>query len=456
MEPGQNTLDELLRELPWLRRLATAMVGGERADDVVQDTFAAALDRRRAGAAWTSPRAWLATVLRNRVRRLARREAQRREVEDHYGEVRAAAEVTGSRDDAAELLARADLHRALVEEVTSLPADQRLVVLLRCFEELDFAAVAARAGIGVEAARSRYRRALATLRARLDERSGGRAAWVALLVPRVPPVPSPVSGSPVSAAQPVAVLRAVPLAGLGLAGAAAVALVLSIAPGPAATTDPLAAAAPAPVRTAGMEQEARQATAASPARPPEHARSAAEDRSRQQTEGPARRTRPRAFVAVSASASASASASVGGFPGFEEPRPERSRPDLRTRQEGPGPGILPPVSVGPEVGAPSGTDLPLQLALRDGRGLPLGGVDLQVLPASLSAAVPGWDAAGNLPWSGRTGDDGTVLLPWASAASGSFWLRVRGAGGWTEVGRVAARGPGCRVSCRVETADPRR
>src|SRR5438045_2934006 len=81
------TADELVAHSAWLRQLARALASpGSDADDAVQDTYLAALAARPA--ADRSLRPWLATVLRNVLRRghRSRVRSQRRErdaVDDH-------------------------------------------------------------------------------------------------------------------------------------------------------------------------------------------------------------------------------------------------------------------------------------------------------------------------------------------------------------------------------------
>ena len=67
------TFDDLLRHEAWLRSLARRLVGDQDADDVVQETFAAALANR---APIGNPAAWLGRVVHN-LARLGRRRPRR-------------------------------------------------------------------------------------------------------------------------------------------------------------------------------------------------------------------------------------------------------------------------------------------------------------------------------------------------------------------------------------------
>jgi RNA polymerase sigma-70 factor (ECF subfamily) len=169
--------DPLSRELEHLHHLAQALAGAGRfADDAAQDTMLTALSQR--DAPLQRLRAWLSTVLRHRLQRLARREAQRAEVERQ----RARPEALPGSDDIA---ASAELHRRLADEVAALDEPYRTAVVLRFFRDLPTATVAQQTEVPVETARTRIKRGLARLRQRLNQRYGG-AAWVGLLggVPR--------------------------------------------------------------------------------------------------------------------------------------------------------------------------------------------------------------------------------------------------------------------------------
>ena len=174
------TIEELLGESGWLRTLAGHLVAdASRADDLVQDTWLAAL--RRPPDATTPARPWLARVLRNRATN-ARRAEERRTRHEHSVAERSQPETPAS---AAE---QAEAQRMLAEEIVRLSEESRTVVVLRYFRGLDSAAIARELGVPAGTVRWRLSKALEELRAALDRRSGGeRRAWAVLLARVAPP-----------------------------------------------------------------------------------------------------------------------------------------------------------------------------------------------------------------------------------------------------------------------------
>ncbi|MEQ1893467.1 MAG: RNA polymerase sigma factor [Planctomycetota bacterium] len=179
-----STVEELLNDSGWLRALAGHLVADAgRAEDLVQDTWLAAL--RRPPAPTTPGRPWLARVLRNRAtndRRAAERRAQ------HEG----ALEARPESESPARAAEQAEAQRLLAEEIVRLPEELRTVVVLRYFRGLDSVTIARELAIPAGTVRWRLARALDELRAALDRRSGGeRRAWAVLLA-RVAPPAEPV------------------------------------------------------------------------------------------------------------------------------------------------------------------------------------------------------------------------------------------------------------------------
>ncbi len=166
----------LLAHRDWVRAMArTMVVDASAADDLAQDAWVAAL--RSPPTRRGEERAWFARVLRN-LSRNRHREGTRRDTRERMAARR---EHAASPD---ELVAEAEAHRRAVGAVLELEDAARTTVLLRFFEDLSVPEIAERTGVPLETAKARLRRALAQLRARLDEDyEGNRRAWVLLLAP---------------------------------------------------------------------------------------------------------------------------------------------------------------------------------------------------------------------------------------------------------------------------------
>jgi len=147
----------------------------DAAQDLEQETWLAALERPPRTA--ESPRGWLATVVRNAARQVARTGARRADREERAGRPE-------SLPSGAEIAERTELCRLVAERVTRLPEPYRTAIHLRFFEGLGPGEIARRAGLPVETVRTRVKRGLATLRGDLDRAFGGeRRAWCAALAP---------------------------------------------------------------------------------------------------------------------------------------------------------------------------------------------------------------------------------------------------------------------------------
>src|SRR5262245_57075413 len=166
--------DALLRHRGWVRALARRLVADPNAaDDVEQETWLEAMRHPPRDA--SSPRGWLAAVVRNAARKFGRSASRRARHET----AAAAREPQRPADD---LVAEAEVGKRLVEFVLALDEPYRSTVLVRHFEGLDTAEIARRAGVSVETVRTRLKRATAQLRARMDEWHGDRRAWALVLV----------------------------------------------------------------------------------------------------------------------------------------------------------------------------------------------------------------------------------------------------------------------------------
>ena len=168
-------LETLLSHAEFVRRIARSLVREDQVDDVVQETWSAAL--RSPPGPKRRLRPWLGRVARNAARMLLRGESRRRRYE-HAGARR------GATLSPAEMVARAEVHRKLVEAVLDLSEPYRFTLLLRYFEDLPPRDIARRADVPVETVRVRLRRALRQLRGRLDRlHDDDRRAWSLALLP---------------------------------------------------------------------------------------------------------------------------------------------------------------------------------------------------------------------------------------------------------------------------------
>lgn len=173
--PATVPVEALLEHTAWVRRLAHALVRDpDRAEDVVQEAWRVALEAPPRSA--EGARAYLATVVRNAARGLWRGERSRSRRE-------AAAARPEALPSTAELVERAQLHRGVVEAVLELEEPYRTTLLLRHFEELTPAEIAARTERPVNTVRTHLERGHARLRERLDREHGSREAWGLALLP---------------------------------------------------------------------------------------------------------------------------------------------------------------------------------------------------------------------------------------------------------------------------------
>ncbi len=169
-------IEAALGESAWLRRLARSLVrDAHRAEDAVQETLVAALERPEAGR--SSLRGWLGTVLRNRVRQEERARARR---EGRERAPRAAS----TAPSAGETSERLELQALVLEAVRGLEEPYRTAIVQRFFDGRPPREIARALGIPVKTVNTRLERGLAKLRARLDGRFGGdRQAWLQGLLP---------------------------------------------------------------------------------------------------------------------------------------------------------------------------------------------------------------------------------------------------------------------------------
>lgn len=184
---GPVSLDALLEQRAWVRRLARSLVAdAASADDLEQDVWLAALERPPRHA--TSLRGWFARALRNAAVSRARRSHARAVHE-------AGASVRPSQVSPAHSVAAAELQVRIARAVLDLDEPYRTTVVLRWFDGLTATEIAMRQGLPVETVRTRLKRALATLRSRLAGPEGVDARAFALLLFGTRDTPSPAAGT---------------------------------------------------------------------------------------------------------------------------------------------------------------------------------------------------------------------------------------------------------------------
>lgn len=170
-----DSLSRDLIESAWLLDLARALVGAQRADDLVQEAW---LERLRHPARAESPRALMATILRRLAGRRDREEGRRRQ-----RETEALARRERLLDEASDRGRRLAM---LWREIEDLDDEPRSLIVLRFLDGLEPQHIARKLGLSPNAARVRLHRALEDLRLRLDRRHGGRREeWLRALTPLV-------------------------------------------------------------------------------------------------------------------------------------------------------------------------------------------------------------------------------------------------------------------------------
>jgi RNA polymerase sigma factor (sigma-70 family) len=192
----------LLAHRDFVRAVAAEIVGDVASlDDVEQETLIAAW--QRGGERTRSWRGYLATLARNFARQSRRGERRRKEREQFA----AAREKTPS---VADVVAREEQRRAVVVAVLALEEPERGAVLLRFYEGLPPREIARRLAIPVETARTRVKRGVERLRARLLAREEGEAKkLLAWLVPLARPITTTVPAGPVATLAAAGIVLAV-------------------------------------------------------------------------------------------------------------------------------------------------------------------------------------------------------------------------------------------------------
>lgn len=182
--PDVPPVERLLEDGAWLQALARSVIADRAtADDVAQDATVIALTKppREARAL----RGWIRRVVLNLATDAHRKAARRDAIE-------AACAAREAHEDAAELVARWEIRRQVVDAVLALDEPYRATLLLRFFEGLDLSEVAARQRVPLDTVKTRQRRALDMLRARLAhlDDGAGRRGFAVLLVLARPDAPT--------------------------------------------------------------------------------------------------------------------------------------------------------------------------------------------------------------------------------------------------------------------------
>lgn len=213
--------EDLLQHVSWVRALAVALVGENRADDLTQQTMLRAIERPPQHQ--SNLRGWLGAVARNFAFNSTRRHARRRELLEEKGLTRnpeAAAQKgdVGLPPAPEDLLGRSEAHNQLISTLKELPDPGRHLLLLRFFEDLTPTEIATRHKLPASTVRVQISRALKDLRRLMQSRYGGdgMAPCLAILAPTL--------GSQLVPAGPIAVKSglslkpaAMAIGGIGLA-----------------------------------------------------------------------------------------------------------------------------------------------------------------------------------------------------------------------------------------------
>lgn len=167
MNAPEPSLESLMAQHDWLRRLVHGLVrDSARADDVLQTAWLRLLRRPpRAAADEPAWRAWIARVVRTTDARQRRDEVARRRRDERS----ARGEWLPSTDEIAE---REELRARLVAHVLALPEPYRSTLVLRFYDELSPRAIAREQGVNASTVRTRIARGLALLRERVEREEG--------------------------------------------------------------------------------------------------------------------------------------------------------------------------------------------------------------------------------------------------------------------------------------------
>ncbi len=171
-KPVATRVEDLLGHAEWLRKLALGLAG-DQAEDLVQDTWLAAL--RTPPEPDVGQRGWLTVVARNFSRRSWRHQQARERLQAQL------AGLTEWAPSPETVLERARAQRELAELVLALDEPYRTTVLLRYHDGRSSAEVARLQGVPPGTVRRRLKMGLDRLRAQLNARGDGPSARRAVL-----------------------------------------------------------------------------------------------------------------------------------------------------------------------------------------------------------------------------------------------------------------------------------
>ena len=168
--------DSIAAKDAFVRRLARALIGDpHRADDVAQTLWLTQLERP--SSLPRHPRAWWTTAVRRAWGKSLRGERRRISRERDASDPERTDPLTA-------VVEREEARRLLFDALAELEPRSRACLLLRYFDGLPPREIARRLDLPVETVKTRMKRGMASLRARLDGRfDGDTRSWAAILGP---------------------------------------------------------------------------------------------------------------------------------------------------------------------------------------------------------------------------------------------------------------------------------
>ncbi|MFT7485730.1 MAG: RNA polymerase sigma-70 factor (ECF subfamily) [Candidatus Paceibacteria bacterium] len=185
---SEINVEQLLHHRQWLRRLASAIVGEQLADDVLQETWTAALATPPPHA--ENLQAWLARVVRRFAWKRLISEQHRSDREEVYAP-------NESLPAPEHLVACIEEQQLIAQAVAQMEEPYRSTLLWRYYEDLSLTDIARRAEVPESTVRSRVQRGLDRLRGHLEVQHGvdWRLAVLPLLKPEASGAVTTAAGS---------------------------------------------------------------------------------------------------------------------------------------------------------------------------------------------------------------------------------------------------------------------